>query len=315
MLEKARERVARKGISNMRLLEMDAADLKFADDTFDIVYAPYLISVVPDPGRRRARDAPRLPARRPHHLPQPFPQPNPLLASIERAISPFTVHIGFKSDLDLPAFLAQADLEAGVDRKGERPADLVARHLYQGLSVSRPWLALVLALFCLPLFIGLGREDVRDDEAIYSFAVDRILETGDWLRTEEQSERDRGLPRKAAAEVLDRRRADSVRPAAARRVRHPLLGRAVRRRRLRLRVPDRVASRRPVCGAVAVLVLFVHWPLLFDHGLRSNNMEAALFLSYCGGVYHFLGLGLIRTHGGAQRPCRSPSACSSCSVS
>jgi hypothetical protein len=33
-----------------------------------------------------------------------------VLASVERAISPFTVHIGFKSDLDLPAFLAQADL-------------------------------------------------------------------------------------------------------------------------------------------------------------------------------------------------------------
>src|SRR5512139_1789989 len=49
MLEKARERVARKGIQNMRLLEMDAADLKFADASFDIVYAPYLISVVPDP--------------------------------------------------------------------------------------------------------------------------------------------------------------------------------------------------------------------------------------------------------------------------
>ena len=29
---------------------------------------------------------------------------------IERAISPLTVHIGFKSDLDLPAFLAQAEL-------------------------------------------------------------------------------------------------------------------------------------------------------------------------------------------------------------
>ena len=26
-------------------------------------------------------------------------------------ISPFTVHIGFKSDLDLPAFLAQTELE------------------------------------------------------------------------------------------------------------------------------------------------------------------------------------------------------------
>src|SRR4029079_2580855 len=49
MLEKARERVARKGLRNVRLLQMDAANLKFADDMFDIVYAPYVISVVPDP--------------------------------------------------------------------------------------------------------------------------------------------------------------------------------------------------------------------------------------------------------------------------
>jgi phosphatidylethanolamine/phosphatidyl-N-methylethanolamine N-methyltransferase len=48
MLDKARDRIAREDIHNVRLLEMDAADLKFADDTFDIVYAPYLISVVPD---------------------------------------------------------------------------------------------------------------------------------------------------------------------------------------------------------------------------------------------------------------------------
>jgi len=33
MLEKARERAARKDIRNMRLLQMDAADLKFADDS------------------------------------------------------------------------------------------------------------------------------------------------------------------------------------------------------------------------------------------------------------------------------------------
>ena len=33
------------------------------------------------------------------------------LAWIERAISPFTVHIGFKSDLDLTAFLTQTDLD------------------------------------------------------------------------------------------------------------------------------------------------------------------------------------------------------------
>jgi phosphatidylethanolamine/phosphatidyl-N-methylethanolamine N-methyltransferase len=111
MLEKARERVARKDIGNMRLLEMDAADLRFADGAFDIVYAPYLISVVPDP-ITVAREMGRVcrPGGRIVFL-NHFRSRNPLLASIERAISPFTVHIGFKSDLDLPAFLAQADLE------------------------------------------------------------------------------------------------------------------------------------------------------------------------------------------------------------
>src|SRR5437868_1471000 len=49
MLEKAYDRIARKGVHNVRLMQMDAANLKFADDTFDIVYAPYVISVVPDP--------------------------------------------------------------------------------------------------------------------------------------------------------------------------------------------------------------------------------------------------------------------------
>src|SRR5215211_1209656 len=37
MLDQARKRVAREGIRNVRLLEMDAAKTTFADDTFDIV--------------------------------------------------------------------------------------------------------------------------------------------------------------------------------------------------------------------------------------------------------------------------------------
>ncbi len=111
MLEKARERTARKEIRNVRLLQMDAADLKFADDSFDIVYAPYLISVVPDP-IKVAQEMRRVcrPGGRVIFL-NHFLSPNPILSRIERQISPFTIHIGFKADLDLPAFLAQADLQ------------------------------------------------------------------------------------------------------------------------------------------------------------------------------------------------------------
>jgi phosphatidylethanolamine/phosphatidyl-N-methylethanolamine N-methyltransferase len=111
MLEKARDRVSRMGLRNFRLLQMDAADLKFADNAFDIVYAPYLISVVPDPVKV-AREMRRVcrPGGQIIFL-NHFLSPHPMLSRVERLISPFTIHIGFKADLDLPAFLAQADLQ------------------------------------------------------------------------------------------------------------------------------------------------------------------------------------------------------------
>jgi phosphatidylethanolamine/phosphatidyl-N-methylethanolamine N-methyltransferase len=111
MLEKARERVRREGLSHVRLQEMDAAHLIFADDTFDVVYAPYLVSVVPDPVQV-VREMRRVCKRGGKIvILNHFRSANPILSRLERAISPFTVHIGFKSDLDLPGFLAQADLQ------------------------------------------------------------------------------------------------------------------------------------------------------------------------------------------------------------
>jgi phosphatidylethanolamine/phosphatidyl-N-methylethanolamine N-methyltransferase len=111
MLEKARERVKREGLRNVRLLEMDAGALTFADDSFDIVYAPYLVSVVPDPVKV-AREMRRVcrPGGKIIVL-NHFRSANLILSRLERALSPFTVHVGFKSDLDLPGFLAQAELK------------------------------------------------------------------------------------------------------------------------------------------------------------------------------------------------------------
>lgn len=111
MLEKAQKRIDEKGLAHCRVLEMNAEQMAFPDDTFDVVYAPYVISVVPDPVKV-AREMCRVcrPGGRVVIL-NHFKSTNRVLSKIERAISPMTVHIGFKADLDLAGFLAQADLQ------------------------------------------------------------------------------------------------------------------------------------------------------------------------------------------------------------
>ena len=149
-------------------------------------------------------------------------------------------------------------------------------------------LLLVLVACCLPLFVGLGSADLGNDEAIYSYAAESILITGDWLSPRSSPNLHIiflekpplkfwivAAPIRLGLLPLDEfglRFWDAVFGTAAF-VYVFLLGR-------------RMAG--PLCGAFAVLTLFVHRTLIFEHGLRSNNMEAALLLAYCGGVYHFL---------------------------
>ena len=111
MLERARRRIERERLTHVRLLEADAASLMFADDSFDSVCAPYVISVVPDPVRV-AREMRRVcrPGGRIVIL-NHFRSARPIAARLERAISPLTVHIGFRSDLELDALLREAGLQ------------------------------------------------------------------------------------------------------------------------------------------------------------------------------------------------------------
>ena len=156
------------------------------------------------------------------------------------------------------------------------------------MNVSRPWLALVLVLFCLPLFIGLRSLDLETDEAIYSFGVDRILEVGEWLQPKSSPSETAVFLEKPPLKFWI-----VAAPIRAGLLPHDEFG---------LRFWDALFGgvafvyvfaigsllAGPVCGGVAVLLLFVHWPLILDHGLRTNDMEGPLFLCYCGGVYHFL---------------------------
>jgi phosphatidylethanolamine/phosphatidyl-N-methylethanolamine N-methyltransferase len=92
-------------------MEMNAEQMAFPDDSFDVVYAPYVISVVPDPVKV-AREMFRVcrPGGRVVIL-NHFKSTNRMMSKIERAISPMTVHVGFMADLDLAAFLTQANLD------------------------------------------------------------------------------------------------------------------------------------------------------------------------------------------------------------
>ena len=110
MLEKARARVSRKRLQHVRLMEMDAAALTFADASFDIVYAPYLVNCVSDP-LKVVREMCRVckPGGKIVIL-NHFRSTNWFMSRFDRALTHLTVHIGFKSDLDLPGFLAQTGL-------------------------------------------------------------------------------------------------------------------------------------------------------------------------------------------------------------
>jgi 4-amino-4-deoxy-L-arabinose transferase-like glycosyltransferase len=152
----------------------------------------------------------------------------------------------------------------------------------------------VIATAAVPLFAGLGLTDLASDEAIYSYAVARTLESGEWM-TPKTIPTDIPFLEKpplkiwlvAGAMTVGLTPIDEV----GMRVFDALFGMAAFG--YIVAFGWRLAG--PVCGAVALLVLLAFDPITFEHGLRSNNMEAALILSYCGGLYHVLRWSALNT--------------------
>jgi 4-amino-4-deoxy-L-arabinose transferase-like glycosyltransferase len=156
------------------------------------------------------------------------------------------------------------------------------------MRVNRVGLAVVVICFCAPLFVGLGRGDLKGDEAGHSFSIDRILETGDWLIPLGSAETDQAFlekpPLKFWIVALPIRLGILPHDEFGLRFWDAVFGSLAFVYVYAIGV--RLAG--AVCGVVSVLTLFAFWPLVFDHGLRSNNMEAALLLCYCGGIFHYL---------------------------
>ncbi|MFZ5861771.1 MAG: class I SAM-dependent methyltransferase [Nitrospirota bacterium] len=116
MLEKSREKIARRGLRDARVLRMDASHTAFADNAFDAVLAAYVMSVVPDP-QATLREIERVckPGGTIVIL-NHFHATHHVGALVERGISPMCRQIGFRSDLGLDDLLAGSTLRVLVQR-------------------------------------------------------------------------------------------------------------------------------------------------------------------------------------------------------
>lgn len=110
MLARARSRL-NGAADRIRLEQMDAQDLQFADDSFDKVVAMYVASVVPDPSamvaemKRVCRPGGEL------LILNHFSRSRGAMARLERLATPLSKLVGFRPSFPLENFLAVARLE------------------------------------------------------------------------------------------------------------------------------------------------------------------------------------------------------------
>jgi phosphatidylethanolamine/phosphatidyl-N-methylethanolamine N-methyltransferase len=122
MLAKARERVAARRLANVAgLLEMDAADLKFDDASFDTVVAMYVMTVVPEP-EKAMRELARV--CRPggeviivNHFSSSV---EGMRGWVERRMAPFADKLGWRPVFEVERVMVCEDLQL-VEQRGLRP--------------------------------------------------------------------------------------------------------------------------------------------------------------------------------------------------
>jgi phosphatidylethanolamine/phosphatidyl-N-methylethanolamine N-methyltransferase len=110
MLARARQKIADNGWAHLKVLEMNALDLKFPDNTFDYVMAFHVVTVVPDPVRM-ITEAKRVckPGGKivvVNHFTSDFP----LLGSLTESLDPLTRWLGWRTDLRLKPFIETTNL-------------------------------------------------------------------------------------------------------------------------------------------------------------------------------------------------------------
>lgn len=110
MLARARQKIEENRWSHLKVMEMNALDLKFPDNTFDYVMAFHVVTVVPDPVRM-IEEAKRVckPGGR-IVIVNHFTSDVPVLGSVTQALDPITRLLGWRTDLRLKPFIRTTGL-------------------------------------------------------------------------------------------------------------------------------------------------------------------------------------------------------------
>jgi len=148
-------------------------------------------------------------------------------------------------------------------------------------------LAVVIAAVSIPMLVGLREPDLASDEAIYSYAVERMVDTGEWLTPRAIPTDGPFLEKPPLAMWIE---AAGIKLGLLPRDEAGLRGLAALFGAVGFVYVYLIGQRLAgvTGGLVAAVTLFSMHPLVFDHGLRSNNMEAPVFLCYCGGLFHLM---------------------------
>jgi phosphatidylethanolamine/phosphatidyl-N-methylethanolamine N-methyltransferase len=111
MLAKAQEKKRLLGLTNVELLEMDAENMTFADDTFDHSLAAFVITVVPNP-EKMVKEMKRVTKVGGNIvILNHFSSKNPLVCGMNKLFSPLTEKVGWRSDVTLDLLSNHCNLQ------------------------------------------------------------------------------------------------------------------------------------------------------------------------------------------------------------
>lgn len=111
MLARAQARRQREGLTHVELFEMDAEQMRFADDSFHKVVAMYVASVVPHPDRLVAEMRRVCKPGGDLFIVNHFHSSHPVVSAFEKVIAPWSRLLGFHPDFCLQTFLRDTRLE------------------------------------------------------------------------------------------------------------------------------------------------------------------------------------------------------------